>query len=219
MDKNFFRDMTYGMFVLSTKDDGRDVGCFVNTVTQITSESMIVSVSVNKNNFTNQAIKKNKKFAVSILSQETNPEVIGKFGFFSSKDTDKFQTFSKFYKTGIAVLDENICGFMICELVQVIDVDTHDIFLAKVLDCEKVSEFVPMTYSYYHSYIKGKAPKSAPTYIEEEKPKSENGKKYRCTICGHIFDEDVEGVKFEDLPDDWTCPICGVGKQFFKVVE
>ena len=65
MDKNFFRDMTYGMFVISTKDEGRDVGCFVNTVTQITSESMIVSVSVNKNNFTNQAINRNKKFLLT----------------------------------------------------------------------------------------------------------------------------------------------------------
>lgn len=219
MNKNFFRDMTYGMFVLSTKDDGRDVGCFVNTVTQITSESMIVSVSVNKNNYTNQAIKKHKKFAVSVLSQNTNPEVIGKFGFFSSKDTDKFQTFSKFYKDGIAVLDENICGFMICELVQVIDVDTHDIFLAKVLDCEKLSDYSPMTYAYYHKEIKGKAPKTAPTFIEEESEKVSGGKKYKCIICGHIFDEEKEGVKFEDLPSDWTCPICGVGKDCFKLIE
>lgn len=216
MDKNFFRDMTYGMFVLSTKDDGRDVGCIVNTVTQITSESMIISVSINKNNFTNQAIKKNKKFAVTILSQVTNPEVIGKFGFFSSKDVNKFEAFKTIREDDFAILDENICGFMICELVQVIDVDTHDIFLAKVLNCKKLSELLPMTYSFYHSNIKGKAPKTAPTYIEEN---AGNGKNYSCTICGHIYDEEVEGVKFEDLPGDWTCPICGVGKNLFKIVE
>jgi len=43
--------------------------------------------------------------------------------------------------------------------------------------------------------------------------------KYECTVCGHIYDEAIEGVKFEDLPDDWVCPLCGVGKDMFKKVE
>lgn len=218
MDKNFFRDLTYGMFVISTKDGKKDVGCVVNTICQITSQSMIVAVSVNKNNFTNQAIKKHKKFAVSVLSQKTNPQVISKFGFFSSKDMDKFEGFEKFYESGLPVLNENICGFMICELVQVVSVDTHDIFLAKILDCKKVSGCEPMTYAFYHLNVKGSAPKTAPTYIEEEKVKT-NGKKYVCTICGHIYDEDVEKVAFEDLPADWVCPICGVGKDCFELMQ
>ena len=43
--------------------------------------------------------------------------------------------------------------------------------------------------------------------------------KFRCTICGYIYDENVEGVKFEDLPDEWVCPLCGVGKDMFEEVE
>ncbi len=43
--------------------------------------------------------------------------------------------------------------------------------------------------------------------------------KYRCTVCGYIYDEEKEGKKFEDLPDDWTCPLCGVGKEMFEKVE
>ena len=43
-------------------------------------------------------------------------------------------------------------------------------------------------------------------------------KKYRCTICGHIYDEAVEGVKFADLPDDWKCPLCGAPKSLFEEV-
>ena len=76
------RDLTYGMFVLTTKYNEKNVGCFVNTVVQITSEEVTIAVSVNKNNYTNQAIKESKKFAVSILSEKTRPEVIGKFGFY-----------------------------------------------------------------------------------------------------------------------------------------
>ena len=43
--------------------------------------------------------------------------------------------------------------------------------------------------------------------------------KYRCTVCGYIYDDEVENVKFEDLPDDWKCPLCGVGKDLFENVE
>lgn len=219
MDKNLFYDLTYGMFVIGTKYKGRDVGCFVNTVCQITNESMIISVSLNKNNFTNLALKENRKFSVSILSTKTNPEVIGKFGFFSSKEVDKFQNFKKMHDQNLPIVDENLCGYMICEIVDVISVDTHDIFLAKVTDCKKTNNYESMTYAYYHKEIKGKAPKTAPTYIEDEKVESKsNCKKYKCIICGHIYDEEKEEVKFEDLPDDWTCPICGVGKKYFKVV-
>ena len=40
--------------------------------------------------------------------------------------------------------------------------------------------------------------------------------KYRCIACGYIYDEDAEGTKFEELPEDWTCPLCGVGKDMFE---
>lgn len=44
--------------------------------------------------------------------------------------------------------------------------------------------------------------------------------KYRCTVCGHIYDEEREGVKFADLSDTWTCPTCGAPKsKFVPVVE
>ena len=43
--------------------------------------------------------------------------------------------------------------------------------------------------------------------------------KYRCMICGEIYDEEVEGVKFEDLPDDWVCPVCRSPKSEFVLME
>ena len=43
--------------------------------------------------------------------------------------------------------------------------------------------------------------------------------KYVCTICGHVYDDSVEAVKFENLPDDWVCPVCGVGKDMFEEYE
>ena len=43
--------------------------------------------------------------------------------------------------------------------------------------------------------------------------------KYKCLACGYIYDDAVESVKFEDLPDDWVCPLCGVPKSSFVKVE
>ncbi len=219
MDKTVFHDLSYGMYVVSTKYQGRNIGCFVNTVIQITSENPIIAVSINKNNYTKQALSTGQKFAVSILSQETDTKVIGKFGFFSSKDTDKFENISYKEVNNTPIVEENICSYLIAEVCNTIKVETHYIVLAKVLDTKKVSNKVPMTYAYYHQVIKGTAPKTAPTYIEtEEKPKIGN-KKYKCQTCGYIYDEAKEGIKFEDLPKDWKCLICGVGKEMFAEIK
>lgn len=72
-----------------------------------------------------------------------------------------------------------------------------------------------MTYAYYHQVVKGKSPKNAPTYIPEEEEKKEDNevKKYRCQVCGYVY----EGT---ELPADYKCPICGMGPinlQRFKV--
>ena len=37
--------------------------------------------------------------------------------------------------------------------------------------------------------------------------------KYVCELCGYIYDEEAEGTKFEDLPEDWVCPLCGASKK------
>lgn len=213
-------DITYGMYVLSAKYNGRNVGCFVNTVSQITSVNPIISVSINKENYTNEAIKNTKRFSMSILSEHTSSDVIGRFGFFSSKDTDKFKETKHEIIDDVPVVTDNICGYAICEVIDIIDAETHDIFLARVIETKKANDFVPMTYKYYHDVIKGKAPKTAPTYIEEKQEETiTKGDKYRCIVCGHIYDEFKEGLKFEELPEDWICPVCGVGKDKFKKVE
>ena len=43
--------------------------------------------------------------------------------------------------------------------------------------------------------------------------------KYICTVCGYVYDEDKEGVKWEDVPDNYTCPLCSVGKDKFERAE
>lgn len=221
MNVNALNKLSYGMYVIATKYNNRNIGCFVNTVTQITAENPIISVSINKQNYTNEALKIGTKFSVSILSEKTDSKVIGGFGFISSRDTDKFEKIKYIIKEEIPIIDEHTCGYLICEVINIIDAETHNIFLARVLDAEELEkDAIPMTYEYYHKVIKGKAPKTAPTYIEEEVESTMNNEfaKYKCKICGHIYDEEKEGVKFEDLPDDWVCPLCRVPKTMFEKI-
>ena len=116
---------------------------------------------------------------------------------------------------------------------QTVDCGTHDIFIGRVTNTKKLSNNKEMTYRYYHEVIKAVAPKNAPTYIDAEQNKAkyaENSnnettnsnmkyEKYKCIICGYIYDESIEKIKFTDLPDDWKCPRCGVGKENFVKID
>ena len=197
MDKKIFRDISYGIYVVSSKDSG----CIINTLTQITSENPIITISLNKENYTNEVIKKENTFIVSIISENVDKNIISTFGFQSSKDVDKFKDFEYEVVNNTKVLKDTI-GYLSCEVINVIDSGTHDIFIGKVIDTKKYNDDTPMTYKYYHEVIKGKAPSKAPTYIEEK----EEG--YVCDVCGYVHKK--------ELTDDFVCPICGVDVTHFK---
>lgn len=210
IDNNVFRDVSYGMYLVSTKNETSS-GCIINTLVQITSTNPLIAISLNKNNATHNEIVKSKRFAVSVLSEETNQEVIKTFGYFSSKDINKFDNVKYEEKDNLPVVLEDISSYLICKVENIIDCETHDIFIGRVELTEKVSNKIPMTYKYYHENRKGTSPKNAPTFIEEKKKDA-----YRCTVCGYIYDNEKEEIPFEELPDDWVCPRCGVGKELFE---
>ncbi len=200
MDKQIFKDVTYGMYVVTTSS----AGCIINTMTQITSENPIITISLNKQNYTNEVIKNEKKFAVSIVSEDTNPNLISTFGFSSSRNNNKFENFKYNEINNIKVLEEETTGYILCEVIDIVDCNTHDIFIAKVIDTNKLNNNQPMTYKYYHEVVKGKAPKTAPTFIEE---KVEDDV-YVCDICGYQH----KGA----VPAGFKCPICGVDETHFE---
>ncbi len=199
MNKEVFKDISYGMYIVSTKGN---VGCVINTLIQLTSDNPKIAISLNKNNYTNEIIKKNKKFVVAILNIKTDPNVISKFGFTSSKDNDKFKDLNYDLVSDIPVLNGESSGYLVCEVIDIVDVGSHDLFIAEVIKSEKTNNLKPMTYSYYQEVIKGRSPKNAPTYIEEETDD------YVCDICGYVH----KGP----LSDDYVCPICGAKASHFK---
>lgn len=217
MDLSSLEDISYGMYLITTSNGKEDAGCIINTLTQITSKNPIVSVSINKNNYTNKILKESNKFAVSIISENIDSQVISKFGYLSSEKENKFENINYELDNKIKVITDNMCSYLTCEVLNIIDAETHDIFIARVESTKKLSNLKPMTYKYYKEVLKGISPKNAPTYIENKV--STVGKKYRCKICGYIYDNEKEKIPFEELPEDFKCPLCGAGKDMFEEIK
>ncbi len=212
MNKNALFELSYGVYVLSSWDEGRPVGCIANSAMQITSSPMTVAVSVNRKNHTHACIEDTGRFAVTVLKETTDPKLIGTFGFRSSKDTDKFSLFPYSVRGKLPVLDAGL-AYMSCRVVAKWETATHTVFLGEVYDCDLIGKGAPMTYAYYHEVLKGKTSVNAPTYRAEREHKPQDRARYVCTVCGYEYDGDVP---FEELPGDWKCPLCGVGKEKFE---
>ena len=229
MNLKAIQKICYGVYIISSKKDGKINGQIANTAFQITSDPPTVAISINKQNLTHDYIESSKVFTVSILSKYAPMTLIGKFGFKSGKDGDKFaDTGHRLGVTGAPIVLDQTIGYLECEVLSMTDVGTHTVFIGKVIECDVLSDAEPMTYAYYHTVKGGKSPKTAPTYIKDESGPvaPEESGKYVCNVCGWVYDP-AEGVpqiginpgtRFEDLPDTFTCPICNAPKSEFSRV-
>ena len=217
MDITVLFKLTYGLYVVGTMDGERPVGCIINTCFQVTSQNPILAISLNKNNYTLDAIKRAGRFSLSILAEDTNPAIISSFGFCSSCDNDKYADYGYDMTEGAPMVKGKFAGRLVLDALNFVDNETHVVVLARLVDTVK-GEGTPMTYDYYHRVVKGKAPKNAPTYVAEEESKGDkaesagNKKRYKCDICGYIAE--VEG----ELPDDYRCPLCRAPKEKFTAL-
>lgn len=166
MEPETFHKLSYGMYIVSSKKDKRFNGQIANTVFQITSKPPTIAVSINKDNLTHDFILESKLFSVSILSIETPMKFIGRFGFKSGREIDKFENIDyKIGTTGTPIVLENSIGYLEAEVINTRDEGTHVVFVGKVVDAQILKDGKPMTYAYYREIKGGKAPKAAPTYI------------------------------------------------------
>ena len=166
MDMNTFHKLSYGVYVVSTWDNGRPTGCTANSAMQITSSPATIAVSINHDNYTNKCIEETGKFAVSIIAEDSDPLIIGTFGFRSGKDVDKFENVKYEVKDYLPVVTDS-CGYVVCQVINKMETATHTVFLGEVKGAELFGDREAMTYNYYHKVIKGKSPKNAPTYIAD----------------------------------------------------
>ena len=195
IEKQAMFKLSYGLFVLTTKKGDKQNGCIVNTVSMLTDEPKRVTVFVNKANYTEQLLRENGEFCVSVLTEKTPFEVFKQFGFQSGRDVDKFANGS--YPTaenGLYYLP-NYSNAIICgKVIDAYDYDTHTLFVAEITEAKTLSKTPSVSYEYYQNHIKPKPQAQKAEEVEKA------GKRYVCKICGYVH----EG----ELPEDFICPWC-----------
>lgn len=165
MDLTVLYNLSYGLYIVGAIDGrGRAVGCVINTCFQVTSQDPKIVISLNKNNYTLEAIRRTGRFALSIISENSDPNLISIFGFSTSRDRDKYADFGRSDFNGMPVPKGKFCGCLSLAVLEYVDCGTHMLVVANLLDTRKGESCRPMTYEYYHNVIKGVAPKNAPTF-------------------------------------------------------
>ena len=194
-NKKITRKISQGMYVLTTMDGG----CVVDAVSQVSAgDQPLIAVAVMKTNYTNELIKNNKKFAISVLGMDVDMEIVKTFGFNSMRDINKFEN-GEFEAVDNINVIKNSLGYMVCDVVDMIDNETHTLFIGKMYEGDVYQDKEVMTYAYYQEHKD-----------ELLKVKTEEGKTaWVCNLCGYVY-------YGEELPDDFVCPICGVGKENFS---
>ena len=194
MDNKAMFKLSYGLFVLTASENGKDNGCIINTAIQAASEPNQVSICVNKANYTHDMILRTGAFTVSVISEKATFDLFRHFGFQSGRDVDKFERFDAKVRgaNGIYYITEGTNAFISVKVTKTEDLGSHTMFVGEITDMEVLADDESTTYVYYLNNIKPKP----------QAPAEPQGKTvWRCKICGYEY----EG---EELPEDFICPLC-----------
>lgn len=230
---------SYGIYVVTSSHEGKANGQIANTVFQVTAEPPGVVVAINRDNYTHGLIEASGVFGVSVLAESTPMPFIGRFGFNTGREMDKLEGVeTEAGAAGCPLVLENAVSVFDASVFAKVDAGTHTLFVAKVVSGRVLGEERPLTYAKYHE-MKGRAPKAAPTYRPPETGAADEGQsagdgarkkgeenpmqRYVCGVCGYVYDPAegdpdsgvAAGTAFEDLPEDWVCPVCGADKDEF----
>ncbi len=202
MGNSSMHKISYGLYLVTTKQNDKDSGCIINTLSQVTTSPNRVSITVNKQNYTHDMIKQSKKFNVSLLDINTDFDLIKRFGFCSGKNTDKFADFTacKRSENGMLYLTEKSNAYISGNVISDMDLGTHTMFIADVVESVTLNDVQSLTYEYYQNNIKPKPTKT---------PEPKDSISWVCKVCGYVY----EG---EDIPADFICPLCKHDASYFE---
>lgn len=168
MDLNALYKMTYGLYVISAKSGDAQSGCIVNTLSQVTAEPVRLSVSISKESFTAELIQKSGRFAAVSLDRRADFAYIGRFGFRTGRDFNKFDGIASTLDAATVPYPTDFaCAHFSVTVEQTVDLGTHWMFIGSAEESEILSDYEPLTYTYYREVIKGLTPKNAPSYHAE----------------------------------------------------
>ena len=212
-------NLSYGMYAIGVKEGTKPSACIVNTVMQISkatpSDSPLVALAMSKANYSCRCIEQEGIFSISVLSQDTPATVIGALGFVSGWHTDKLANIRhKVLLEGVPVIKENTCCWFLCRVKDCLETQDQMVFVAEIIAGSDEAVGVPMTYKYYVEELGGASPKNSPTYLPPARTfDKSSGESFVCSVCGYVYRDPNFG--FEELPADWTCPVCKMPKKAF----
>lgn len=200
MDPKALFSITYGLYLLTAREDGQDNGCIINTAVQVASEPLRISISVIKKNKTHEMIRNTGVFNLSAITSEADFVLFQRFGMQSGRDVDKFAGYTAVERSanGLTYLTSMCSAYLSARVVQEIDLGSHTLFIAEVTDGEVLSDGWACTYAYYQADIKPKPVQTA-------------RRSWVCTICGYVYEGD-------EVPEDFLCPRCNHGREDFQLV-
>lgn len=168
IENNAMFKLTYGLFVLSVNDGVKDNGCIVNTVSMLTENPKRITVYVNKLNYTEQMIRKSGVFNVSVLTESAPFDIFKQFGFSSGRDVYKFagKTYPR-TSNGLYYLPEHTNAVISAKVTDILDYDTHTLFVAEVTEAKVLSAEPSVTYEYYFA-ISNPSPEKRPRLRKRE---------------------------------------------------
>ena len=230
MDETALYKISYGLYVTGAISESGFGGCIVDAVAQVSGggNPVIILGSMNNSN-TNKLIKASGEFTLSILPENINPFIIANFGFQSSRDVDKWANVAHTMKNGLPVLDGAV-AYLRCKVVELKELATHTAFFCETADAwHGTNQAKPLIYDDYKRSMKAAAVKAFKAYKDtgalvvgntidaapdaSSVPDPPAKAKWQCRLCGYVYEGDVP---FEELPDDWKCPLCGAGKDAFE---
>ena len=202
MNPTALYNLTYGVYLLSARENGRDNASIINTAVQVANNPTRVSIAVIKGTYTHDMIAATGKCNLSALTIDAPFSLFQHFGMQSGRDTDKFADFADVTRSenGLYYLTKHSSAFLSLNITESHDLGSHTLFIGEVVDGEVVAKADNCTYSYYQTVIKANAPKPASTKTG-----------WRCKVCGYVY----EG---ENLPEDYVCPLCKHGPEDFEKI-
>lgn len=213
MDKEALTKLTHGLYIVGAKDvdKGGFCGLVVDAVMQVATQPVVIALSLMNAGYTKTQLEKSGRFSLSVLPSDINPFIIANFGFQSGRNVDKWQAVDYSVKSDLPYL-ENSLAVLEAKVMESRVFDSHTLFIAEIDDAWEKGLGEPLTYAAYQTNLK----KEALALFQKKIGVKKMEKKWVCVVCGYVYDGDVP---FEELPDDWTCPLCGVGKDQFELRE
>ena len=198
MDLQALFQISHGVYLTGAKDaTGRLIGSCIDSVMVVETEPQQVIVSLNNASYTMENIQRTGELTLSILPDTTPMSTIELFGMNSSRSTNKWENTPHFMYHDLPVYKDAV-AYMYLNVHQTLKTTGHHVFICNVIEGQSGVQAQPLLYNIYQER-------------KNQLKRNSNGKWY-CTVCGYIYDGDIP---FEELPENWLCPLCQQPKSVF----